>query len=116
LGADAPARLYTRHRTAAPAGSSAPPAREAPAKNGAGIGVGDRAAVRFLDEDKVVTLTLDAARHDPVNGLAGATTPLGRALTGLSDEDEGAYVEDGRERRFLVMRVETSGPARRPAS
>jgi very-short-patch-repair endonuclease len=112
MGADAPARLYTRHRTPAPAGSSAPPAREAPARNGAGIRIGDRAAVRFLDEDKVVTLTLDGARHDPANGLVGATTPLGRALIGLSDEDEGAYVEDGRERRFLVMRVETSGSSR----
>ena len=46
-----------------------------------------------------------------MNGLAGADTPLGRALLGLGDEDEGTYAEDGRERRFLVMRVETSRAA-----
>jgi hypothetical protein len=111
LGADAPARLYVRHRTAAPAASSALPPRTASARDGARINVGDRAAVRFLDDDKVVTLTLDGARHDLVNGVAGAETPLGRALLGLTDEDEGAFAEDGRERRFLVMRVESSGPA-----
>jgi hypothetical protein len=112
LGADAPARLYTRHRTAAVASSSTPAPRRHPAKEAAvGISLGDRAALRFLDDDKVVTVTLDGARHDPVNGLAGADTPLGRALLGLGDEDEGAYAEDGRERRFLVMRVETSRAA-----
>ena len=112
LGAEAPVRLYTRHRTAAPASSSIPALRRHPAKEAAvGISLGDRAALRFLDDDKVVTVTLDGARHDPVNGLAGADTPLGRALLGLGDEDEGTYAEDGRERRFLVMRVETSRAA-----
>jgi len=109
LGADAPAPLYTRHRTATSASSSTPAPRRHPAKEAAvGMSLGDRAALRFLDDDKVVTVTLDGARHDPANGLAGADTPLGRALLGLGDEDEGAYAEDGRERRFLVMRVETS--------
>jgi transcription elongation GreA/GreB family factor len=55
-----------------------------------------------------MTVTLDGERHDPVNGLAGVDSPLGGALLGLGNEDEGTYTEDGRERRFLVMRVESS--------
>jgi transcription elongation GreA/GreB family factor len=112
LGADAQPRLYTRHRTVR-ALPNEPPSRQPSPRNGAGITVGDRAAVRFLDDDKVLTLTVDRARHDLVNGVAGAETSLGQALLGLSDEDEGVYTEDGRERRFLVMRIESAGP--RPA-
>lgn len=101
-------RRYTEHRTVRAAAASDAARREPPAE-ARGIALGDRVALRTLDNNKTVTLTLSDGRDDPANGLLPVASPLGAALLGLGEEDEAEFEEDGRLRRVLV--VKTKGRA-----
>ena len=101
-------RRYTEHRTVRAAAASRETRREPPAE-ARGIALGDRVALRTLDDDKTVTVTLSEGRDDPPNGFLPVASPLGAALLGLGEEDEAEFEEDGRLRRVLV--VKTKGRA-----
>jgi very-short-patch-repair endonuclease len=106
-GPDTAPRRYTEHRTARSAPSEAAPARREPSPAPArGIRIGDRVALRSLDDNKALTVTVSDGRDDPVNGFVAAASPLGAALLGLSEEDEAEWEEDGRLRRVLVVKTE----------
>jgi transcription elongation GreA/GreB family factor/very-short-patch-repair endonuclease len=71
---------------------------------------GDRVVIRYLDiepsrpEFFVLSTTLD----DRINGYLLLTSPLGLALAGGSPGDELTVLEDGRERAFLFVSLETA--------
>ncbi len=71
-----------------------------------GIRTGDRIAIRYLDDNKTATYTLTDARNDPANGVLSVTSPLGKRLLGLLEEDETEFEVGGRLRRVLIVRVE----------
>jgi very-short-patch-repair endonuclease len=70
-----------------------------------GIKVGDRIVVRYLDDNKTTSFVLSRDRHDPVNGLVGAETPLGKQILGFNEEDEIEIEDAGRSRRILIVRA-----------
>jgi very-short-patch-repair endonuclease len=76
------------------------------AVGGSGVRVGDRIIVRYLDENKLATLTLSKDRDDPSNGIIADTSPLGRELLGANEEDEVEFELGGRVRRVLIVRTE----------
>ena len=63
-------------------------------------------ALRTLDDNKALTVTVSDGRDDPVNGFVPAASPLGAALLGLSEEDEAEWEEEGRLRRVLAVKTE----------
>jgi very-short-patch-repair endonuclease len=71
-----------------------------------GIQPGDRVVIRYLDDNKTATFTLSSERNDPTNGLLSVTSPLGKQLLGLTEEDEAEFEIDGRVRRVLIIRAE----------
>src|SRR5262249_44984819 len=71
-----------------------------------GIRAGDRIVIRYLDDNKTATFTLSNERSDPTNGLLSVTSPLGKQLLGLVEEDETEFEVDGRMRRVLIVRAE----------
>ena len=71
-----------------------------------GIRTGDRIVIRYLDDNKSATYTLSDARSDPANGVLSVTSPLGKQLLGLVEEDEFEFEVDGRLRRALIVRAE----------
>jgi very-short-patch-repair endonuclease len=77
-----------------------------------GIRIGDRVAIRYLDDSKAMMFTLSSDRDDPTNGFLAAHSPLGKELIGLAEEDEAEFEVDGRVRRVLVVRTERSIAAR----
>lgn len=119
-GADNGASVYTLHRTAEPARSAPdvglaaagadveePVRAPRPEKPSAeGIRIGDRVVLRDLDDNRSTTFTLSEDRDDRPNGLLAASSPLGRAVLGLIEEDEAAFQENGRQRRVVVLRTE----------
>jgi transcription elongation GreA/GreB family factor len=42
---------------------------------------------------------------DPVNGLVGVETPIGKQLLGFNEENEIEVEADGRSRRALIVRA-----------
>lgn len=70
-----------------------------------GIKVGDSIVVRYLDDNKTTSFVLSRDRHDPVNGLVGAETPLGKQIIGFNEEDEIEIEDAGRSRRVLIVRA-----------
>lgn len=74
-----------------------------------GIKVGDSIVVRYLDDNKTSSFVLSRDRHDPVNGLVGAETPLGKQILGFNEEDEIEIEEAGRSRRVLIVRAAKEG-------
>jgi transcription elongation GreA/GreB family factor len=80
--------------------------RTTPAQRESGIKIGDSVVIRFLDDQKTTSFVLSCDRHDPVNGLVGAETPLGKQLLGFNEEDEIEVNTDGRNRRVLIVRAE----------
>jgi very-short-patch-repair endonuclease len=86
-----------------------PSATRRPAGNGAlagGVRIGDRIIVRYLDENKLATLTLTKDRDDPSNGVVAATSPLGRELMGANEEDEVEFTAGDQTRPVLIVRTE----------
>jgi transcription elongation GreA/GreB family factor len=71
-----------------------------------GVRIGDRVAIRYLDDNKTATYTLSSDRDDPTNGLLSVTSPLGKQLLGLVEEDEAEFEANGRMRRVLIVRAE----------
>jgi very-short-patch-repair endonuclease len=71
-----------------------------------GMQPGDRVVIRYLDDNKTATFTLSGERNDPTNGLLSVTSPLGKQLIGLVDEDETEFEVDGQIRRVLIVRTE----------
>jgi transcription elongation GreA/GreB family factor len=71
-----------------------------------GVRLGDRVVVRYLDDNKTATFTLSAERNDPANGLLSVTSPLGKKIVGLVEEDETEFETDGHVRRVLIVRTE----------
>lgn len=71
-----------------------------------GIRPGDRVVIRYLDDNKTATYTLSDARNDPANGVLSVTSPLGKQLLGLLEEDETELEVGGRLRRVLIVRTE----------
>ena len=114
--------IYVQHRTASLAGgrdaSQQTTQTDGAAETGAlaklakstgganGLRPGDRVVIRYLDNNKTATFTLSGERHDPSNGLLSVTSPLGKQLVGLVDEDEAEFEVDGRTRRVLIVRTE----------
>jgi very-short-patch-repair endonuclease len=123
IGGDAPATVHTLHKVAAApaetAGQPAPAADERATVPGAaeqqaadkkptngGIRAGDRIVIRYLDDNKLATLTLSRDQDDPANGLVAVTSPLGRELVGANEEDEIEFAAADRTRRALIVRTE----------
>jgi transcription elongation GreA/GreB family factor len=50
-----------------------------------------------------MSFVLSAERNDPVNGVIGATSPLGSQLLGCNEEDEVEFEAGGVVRRVLIM-------------
>jgi hypothetical protein len=71
-----------------------------------GIRPGDRVVIRYLDDNKTATFTLSNERNDPTNGLLSVTSPLGKQLLGLVEEDETEFEIEGHMRRVLIVRAE----------
>ena len=71
-----------------------------------GIRTGDRIAIRYLDDNKTATYTLTDVRNDPANGVLSVTSPLGKQLLGLVEEDETEFEVVGRLRRVSIVRIE----------
>lgn len=72
-----------------------------------GIGEGDRVVVRYLDTNKTATYTLTLGTSDEINGILSTTSPMGKALLGLAEEDEAEFEVGGSIRRIIVIRVES---------
>jgi very-short-patch-repair endonuclease len=121
LGQDDGIGMYTEQRTAATVTSdlkqpvpiravTEPTPTIALGKQGStsplGIRLGDRVIVRYLDDNKTATFTLSGERHDPINGLVSVTSPIGKQLLGLAEEDEAELETDGRVQRVLIVRTE----------
>lgn len=119
-GPTTPAGL-TVHRTVGPAlaGESPPdpiivpgqaggpePRGAAKANGAAGIRVGDRVVIRYLDTGKAATFTLTSGRDDLSNGFLSLASPLGRSLIGLEEDDEGEFEVGGAIRKLVVVRAE----------
>lgn len=81
---------YTEHRVAKPSTPDAEPERTKPAAatSRIGIQIGDRAIVRYLDDNKSASFVLSANRDDLVNGFVSTSSPLGSQLLGANEEDE----------------------------
>jgi len=62
--------------------------------------------IRYLDDNKTATYTLSDVRNDPANGVLSVTSPLGKQLLGLVEEDEAEFEVGGRLRRASIVRVE----------
>jgi very-short-patch-repair endonuclease len=71
-----------------------------------GVRLGDRVVIRYLDDNKTATYTLSEQRDDPVNGFVAVTSPLGKQLLGLTEEDEAEFDTNGQVRRILVVRAD----------
>jgi transcription elongation GreA/GreB family factor len=97
---------YTEHRVAT--ASEPEPAETDLEKSldgatGNGIQPGDRIMVRYLDDNRTMSFVLSDERDDPVNGVVGATSPLGSELLGCNEEDEVEFEAGGLVRRVLIM-------------
>ena len=62
--------------------------------------------IRYLDDNKTATYTLSDVRNDPTNGVLSVTSPLGKQLLGLVEEDETEFEVGGRLRPVLIVRIE----------
>jgi very-short-patch-repair endonuclease len=102
----------TQHVVAKPAGGPATVARETPVPPEDAIRVGDRVLVQYLDDKKQLTLTLTHDQADIIKGFLPASSPLGQALLGCSEEDEIEYTVDGKTRRVLIRRIERPSQTR----
>src|SRR5262245_14320277 len=71
-----------------------------------GIRPGDRIVVRYLDDNKTAAFTLSNERNDPTSGFLSVTSPLGKQLLGLVEEDETEFEIDGHMRRVLIVSAE----------
>jgi len=103
---------YTEHRVAdAKSGVEPKPDEVGATANGpeGGIKIGDSIVVRYLDDNKTSSFVLSRERHDPVNGLVGAETALGRQILGFNEEDEIEIDDAGRRRRVLIVRAAKQG-------
>lgn len=63
--------------------------------------------VRYLDTNKTATYTLTLGTSDEINGILSTTSPMGKALLGLAEEDEADFEVGGSIRRIIVIRVES---------
>jgi very-short-patch-repair endonuclease len=97
--------IYTEHRVSK---KSAPEStfEDKPSPKSAGIQLGDRIIVRYLDDNKTMSFVLKGERDDPINGVLSATSPLGSQLLGCSEEDEVEFEAGGAVRRVLVMHAD----------
>jgi transcription elongation GreA/GreB family factor len=68
-----------------------------------GIRAGDRAVVRYLDDNKSATYILSDTQNDPTNGVLSVTSPLGKQLLGHVEGDEIEFEVGGRLRPVLVI-------------
>jgi len=96
---------FTEQRVAQ-AGGSAERTRSQSQSRGAsppGVRLGDRVVIRYLDDNKTATYTLSEQRDDPINGFVAVTSPLGKQLLGLTEEDEAEFDTNGQVRRILVV-------------
>lgn len=71
-----------------------------------GVSVGDRVVIRYLDDDKTATYTLSDKQNDPANKVLATTSPLGKQILGLVEEDETQIEVAGRLRPILIIRIE----------
>jgi TPR repeat protein len=71
-----------------------------------GIRPGDRITIRYLDDNKTASLTLNHERNDPTNGVLTVASPLGKQVLGLVEGDEAEFEVAGRSRPILIVRVE----------
>ncbi len=104
--AEAQERKYTEHRQASPRTSVSDadrPNMPKPAAATDGIQIGDRVIVRYLDDNKTLSLVLHSDRNDPVNGIVGVSSPLGSLLLGCHEEDEVEFTAGGVTRRVLIV-------------
>lgn len=71
---------------------------------------GDRVIIRYLDIEpsRPEFYTISNAHDDRINGYLLATSALGQALAGGSPGDELTVREDGAERAFLFVSLETA--------
>ena len=97
---------YTEHRvttTSVPEPAAADREKSSNVAKRNDIQLGDRIIVRYLDDNKTMSFVLSAERNDPVNGVIGATSPLGSQLLGCNEEDEVEFEAGGVVRRVLIM-------------
>ena len=107
-GARAGDEIYTEHRRVEPSSHARAQAAEAPEdlKADAGIRVGDRVIVRYLDNNKQLSFVLSMGRDDPTNGIVSTASPLGSKLLGLNEEDEVEFEANGKLRRAIIVKTE----------
>lgn len=103
---------YTEHRVAKASALGAGYKPDVPPRSAAqaGIQIGDRIIVRYLDDNKTISFVLSGERDDPINGIVNASSPLGSRLLGCNEEDEVEFEANSVVRRVLVVRVERAPP------
>jgi very-short-patch-repair endonuclease len=84
-------------------------ATEAVGPAAAGIGLGDRVVLEYSDDHKRISVRMFESGNDPEKGRLAITSPLGRAILGTEEGDEVELrLEDGRQRKVLIVSVEKS--------
>jgi very-short-patch-repair endonuclease len=118
LGAETKMAIYTEHRRILPgpmgAEGTADGQPEEPdtedSENNTTVAVGDRLTVRYNDDiRRSIHVTLTTGPHDPRRGLISVDDPLGKAVLGLSVEDEFEIEVNGLLRKGLIEKIEKAG-------
>jgi hypothetical protein len=107
------AEIYTEHRVLEAAAGPAEVATTPPdaVKPSSGIRIGDRVIVRYLDDNKQLSFILTRDQNDLPNGTVSVSSPLGSKLLGLNEEDEVEFEANGRVRRVIVVKAESTEAA-----
>lgn len=80
------------------------------------IGIGDRVIVQYSDDMRRMTVRLTEGSNDTEKGMLSATSPLGKAIVGAEEGEEvEVRLDDGRQRRALIVNVEKSPASRMQA-
>jgi very-short-patch-repair endonuclease len=108
-GPESPSEIYTEHRVAKKSREDNLEDTRAPPKS-AGIQLGDRIIVRYLDDNKNMSFVLKSDGDDPVNGVLSVASPLGSQLLGCNEEDEVEFEAGGVVRRVLIVQADRGQP------
>jgi very-short-patch-repair endonuclease len=70
------------------------------------VAIGDRVQVQIGNEARIRVVTLTADRHDPDLGVVSSQHVAGKALLGAAEDEEIAFEVDGREVRWMVVKIQ----------
>ncbi|WP_244549230.1 AAA domain-containing protein [Bradyrhizobium canariense] len=99
---------YTEHRVVGEPIESLPADDNANAANlgsGAGLAIGDRVVIKFVDRDsqRPLSYAIGEGQSDEQNGYLSINSELARALSRAEPEEEITAELEGQERRFIFM-------------